>query len=777
MKHKKLIAVLSALFMSATLVSPALADASGTSSAGEVNITFDDYAEGTDVTTIPGFSKGDGDTGTATVAYLDGDTSNKVMKVTGHFETPVGLSLKLLNSEATTGRYKLSFREYAINDGGINGILVELPYNKATGHQPVFRLHTAYRNGGLSNFVPSQANWVLYNGWTTFEYLIDLDEKSISVKITDADGTVIQEDTGIADNSSEENTADNYRFLKSLQNLRFRMWSDEEYYFDDIKLERQKISLNDNSVSYLLKDGASFSGKSGVSPDVKTIVLDFGETLSDNVEGCVSLEKSGVPVDFVGVSDGSKYRLELAESLSQSSEYVLKVSPDVTGETGAELGEEFVFTFTTGEKNVIVSRLDFNDCKSAADIKKSGFYWSEAGAVSVGKPEGSSASEDNSVKLDIVEYGVKYDIFHNDVTAGTYKIEYRIFYNASTTVVDLPMSMPGFDKGCLLLALTDANGIGLTFTGSRVYADAEVSYGNWYRCEHLVDFNSRELSTRIYDNSGTPLGDYVTIPFESMDTKFPDSNIDHIKGIRVRNWSETDPAYFDDFAVYRYYKPLSVSESKISYDFLDGTSGRGTDGVDPRVKSIVLDLGGEVSDDSADAITLTKDGMPVPFTARGEGSKYYLDLNGVLEPNSTYTLTVTTELKNADGENIANGLVYTFTTKDAEVQAYINSVKCNGKTVTSISDVMPNSRLVTEVKCANTTLQPKNLTLIVACFDEKSNMISVKIDSSLVAAAMSTDTFSVAVNSVPSGTAKIQAMLVDSVNAMVPYGNFVNITK
>ena len=238
MKHKKLIAVLSALFMSATLVSPALADASGTSSAGEVNITFDDYAIGTDVTTIPGFSKGDGDTGTATVAYVDGDTSNKVMKVTGHFETPVGLSLKLLNSEATTGRYKLSFREYAINDDGKSGILVELPYSKAAGHQPAFRLHAAYRNGGLSNFVPSQANWVLYNGWTTFEYLIDLDEKSISVKITDANGTVIQEDTGIADNSSEENTADNYRFLKSLQNLRFRMWSDEEYYFDDIKFEK-----------------------------------------------------------------------------------------------------------------------------------------------------------------------------------------------------------------------------------------------------------------------------------------------------------------------------------------------------------------------------------------------------------------------------------------------------------------------------------------------------------------------------------------------------------
>ncbi len=775
MKHNRLFSALSlAAFMTVSLVAPASVSAASSDPAVLMDETFDNYEEGTDATTFGFVKNSASDPCTATVAYHPTDTAKKnpVLRFNGRCDR--GIYYKFSDTALPKGTYRVSYKIYM--NTGSNEFFAELPNDPTQLTKGFFFAISRGPSGGFSCSCPDA--WLAsQNGsWHEFEYTINTDTGVVREKVT-VNGQVLRDSSCEASKAVNGNKDRND--LSSITSIRFRNWGNGgETYIDDIKVEKEvaRVKLDDYSVSYELKDGTVTSGKKEINPNVKKIILDFDAVLGGNTADYVTLEKNGNPVGFTGTEDESKYIMELDNVLTENSSYKLTVGSEVESKDNIPLGEEFVYEFTTGERSTIVAPMDFTDCNSKVDLQKLGWTMGAKDNVSMGKPAGSTDENDNAIVLNYVDEGVKYHIFDEDVTSGVYKISYRLQATGNKVSVDLPMNMSSFARGSLFLLHIDKGNPQLNFTGSIKVANGSIELGKWYRYEHLVDMYNRTVSTTIYTDDGVALGAPASIAFTNGDSQYPDDYLDHIKGIRLRNWSTT-PMYFDDFKVSRHYAPISVGEGSVYYEFTDGTSGRGSDDVNPSIKSIVVEFGGEIDEYTTGGITLTKGSEPVAFTGRISGDKYYLDLKNVLDASSEYTLTIDETVANPNGDTLPSGLVHTFTTKEAVATAKISSVKSNGNVVSAIDDIASGASVTAYVDYENTTNNDMTLTCVIACYNAKSRMVGIKIADPITAAAKTSKTVGVTLTSVPSGTERIQVMLTDGLGTMIPYSSFVTIAE
>lgn len=122
---------------------------------------------------------------------------------------------------------------------------------------------------------------------------------------------------------------------------------------DNLKIEREikAPTLTDASVLFQKADGTALTtSKNAVSPLAKTIVLDFGEQMSESAKNGITLtDAEGNAVGFNAAVSGNSIVLSNV-AISENKSYTLKVAAGVESLYDDALTDEFVYEFTVAAK-------------------------------------------------------------------------------------------------------------------------------------------------------------------------------------------------------------------------------------------------------------------------------------------------------------------------------------------------------------------------------------------------------------------------------------------
>lgn len=144
--------------------------------------------------------------------------------------------------------------------------------------------------------------------------------------------------------------------------LHISKWGGGGTYIDDFVFEYyiERPSLSDEKVSMTDYNGNPIeitAQTETITPAIKSIALDFGETVKEtSVEGAVTLKtKSGADVDFYGeLSDIGVYTMTLSKMLDKNTDYVLNVDKSVVNENGYAMSNDYSMEFTTSSIDSVV---------------------------------------------------------------------------------------------------------------------------------------------------------------------------------------------------------------------------------------------------------------------------------------------------------------------------------------------------------------------------------------------------------------------------------------
>ena len=266
------------------------------------------------------------------------------------------------------------------------------------------------------------------------------------------------------------------------------------------------------------------------------------------------------------------------------------------------------------------------------------------------------------------------------------------------------------------------------------------------------------------------MGKTVRTDFKNFDTALSTDLIDHFIGIRFRNWGLDTNVYIDNIEANRYFVTPTLTDKKISFSMFDGTTVSEKEGIKPEVESIVLDFGASVTEESAaEGIHLSKaDGTTVAFTGSANSGKYFMKLDRLPEPNSSYLLTVDGSVKTKDGKSLGSSFSYTFTTGQGDFFCKLISVQKDGEILENMTGVPGSSELTIELKYANPLLSVKKVECIVNYYDSKHRTIGKTIHE-ITAEAGSAKTMSLTAKAVPEDCDSIQILLWDDLESMIAY--------
>jgi hypothetical protein len=130
-------------------------------------------------------------------------------------------------------------------------------------------------------------------------------------------------------------------------------------------------------------------------------------------------------------------------------------------------------------------------------------------------------------------------------------------------------------------------------------------------------------------------------------------------------------------------------------------------------KQIKLVFSTPVDDDIIPFVTVTGVGAE-NATINPDGSSLTIDFENCLEPGEEYTVTVDAAAPNANGLEIGNEAVYTFTADAGEIVFAVPSVKEGDNAVASVADIAEGDSLVVELPVINTAAEDASAWIVLA---------------------------------------------------------------
>ena len=423
---------------------------------------------------------------------------------------------------------------------------------------------------------------------------------------------------------------------------------------------------------------------------------------------------------------------------------------------------------------ILVDNMDFTGCSTVADARRLGLVINNSENVSISSAyEGDSLSP--SLCINRADNGVNLTTFSAGAYEGVYNISYWIYTEGVDThfIVDAPMKMNGFEDGSLMLLEVRDNlaSVNPNFgDGQRGMTIAPIRDKAWYRFEHIIDVNTRMVTTKAFDANNSPIGNVINRKFTNMTADYSSELIDHFSGIRFRNWKDIG-TLIDNISIRREFIAPKLTEENISFITADGTEVGYTNEISPAVKSIALDFGTSITDKSAKSgIHLTKaDGTEVLFTGEKDKTKYLMNFEHLLEPNQTYTLTVE-NIENGIGTQISENLSSTFITGNGGISARISSICENG---TALGDTTPiaDGQLTVNIEYINSLLTEQNIDCVVSCYDKNNRAIETAVHKITVPAS-SSSSLEISSKTVPENCASVKAVLWRDLESMISYDGY-----
>ena len=424
---------------------------------------------------------------------------------------------------------------------------------------------------------------------------------------------------------------------------------------------------------------------------------------------------------------------------------------------------------------VLVDNMDFTGCSTVADARRLGLVINSSENVSISSAyEGDSLSP--SLCINRADNGVNLTTFADGAYEGIYNISYWVYTEGVDTyfIVDAPMKMNGFEDGSLMLLEVRDNlaSVNPNFgDGQRGTTIAPLREKAWYRFEHTIDVNARMVTTKAFDENNSPIGNVINRKFTNMTSDYSAELINHFSGIRFRNWKDVG-TLIDNISIRREFITPRLTEENISFITADGAEIGYMKEVGPAVKSIVLDFGTAITDESAkNGIHLTKgDGTEVSFKGEKDKTKYFMNFEQLLEPNQTYTLTVE-YIENEIGTQISGNLSTTFTTGDGSISAKISSICENG---TVLEDTPPTvgGQLTVNIEYINSLLTEQNIDCVVSYYDENNRTIETAVHK-ITAPASTGNSLEISSKAIPENCASVKAVLWRDLESMISYEGYI----
>ncbi len=414
------------------------------------------------------------------VKVSDSDSHGKSMKITLN-NAPIANSAtkRAITGIETTGKYKINMSAYVGEE-----LVTRIKYGNDASYilniSPDRNLIYVSTNG---TNIATGVTWTA-NTWMDISMLFDLNKGIWSIKITDT--------------SSNKAILDNdFEIGKNIQinGLEFVTWKTAISYIDDISIDRY-YAVPNPSVTMTDITGAAVDYTKTVTPGVKTITIDFGESMkTDTVDGKITLD--GVSVSGAFDSTNQFYTITRTESLT-AGEHTLRVSNDVKS--------------INGDKPELAYELNFTSGEGSCDVKFAGVY---------NVPMGQSLAFNKQPIMHAID---------GAAASGSYTLKYS-FKNGQ----DINMLVKAGNTEESVINISPADVIYV----DSVTTSKNISKNTWYDAEVTFTYGEANLSyiVAIKDQSGKAI-------VENVPGEITGNGV--IKSVKFTSWNNQTVANYLD---------------------------------------------------------------------------------------------------------------------------------------------------------------------------------------------------------------------------------------
>lgn len=327
----------------------------------------------------------------------------------------------------------------------------------------------------------------------------------------------------------------------------------------------------------------------------------------------------------------------------------------------------------------------------------------------------------------------------SSVSSGLLKISFKLkkeagkLYNTDTQTYDgnttnsfayFSLSEKPDTTAAQLLSVNANNDIKIGWNTTS--ADGSLDNDVWYKCDFEINIDESKVTGKV-----TKISDSSVIVEKTRTISFGDTgSITTIGNLNIveRLYKRANAGILvDDLSITHSY---SAPELK-SYKFYDMDDVEQSDvrNMSPTTSKVVLDFGTLLDIDSIsyDTVALKRnDGTPVSHTATVDGGVITLTFDECLGSNTEYTLCATEGLKNVAGDEASANEVPVKTMKGM-LQASFTGVKVGDAELTSISQIVAQSKIQATLSLTNTTGEAADCRIIFGYYSG-TEMIGVSVE-------------------------------------------------
>ena len=190
----------------------------------------------------------------------------------------------------------------------------------------------------------------------------------------------------------------------------------------------------------------------------------------------------------------------------------------------------------------------------------------------------------------------------------------------------------------------------------------------------------------------------------------------------VKSATTQSDFFVDNFSIRKIIsKPSASALSVVMTDVKGNSISPSGAAVTPALDKIELTFGTDMITRTMKSITFTdEDGNTVAGTPTyvSKNGVYAFDIDGVLKPNSSYSITIPATVENVENVTMGEAYVYTFETGVGEYLVEIEGLyKTDETEITQISDINNSETVNVKVRYINTTDKKESLVAIISCYN------------------------------------------------------------
>ncbi len=635
-----------------------------------------------------------------------------------------------LGTSIISGEYVLTYDFYPTTQG-----FVGMQYDGVEGN-PTFYFMTFFYNGILkygsasdptANMnAPTQLN-------AEAETPINVDnlhKAQIKFNLEDGSSTCVVTDTVTGQTftksrnlmwCSSDNSHNGSWTARDIESIHVRSWSAEATNVSNVCLARYVEAATVTKDSITISDASgSVQEWDNVSVASNTVTINFGKEMNADtlnaqnvyIENTTDSKKVNHTAEY---ADGV-YTMNLGEMLQAGAEYKIVISKDVETSEGGKNAADTTFTFTTNapvieSDKALNVELDFDDL-TAFD----GNFMTNAESALVPDEDGGMMLEQGLTTGD--DNLVTWYKLPQSISTGKYELSYS-FKPGKGIQTNV---MAATASGNMNHFFATMSGSGSLYYGSHSDPSALLAEGleldTWYDVKVEFDLDAGTSSAVITDKKGNEWTKSRELRWctTASGTKIPE-----MSRIGIQVWSKTESAsYIDNIVFKQVVADPTVTAKSIVLSTVDGEVAENFTSVSPLTNKVSIDFGTMM-----DVETLTSESVKLTNKATGEVQEYTptyadgvytLNLPGILEANTTYTLTVSKDVANAVSVALGDDVVIDFTTTDGVTKATLKTVTVGNTEITALNQIQSGDNMAINFDYANSTNEDKTLYVIVAYY-------------------------------------------------------------